>query len=135
MINIVTQFNEKGNTLSIVQSELIFLLMQDNAICGGARDIRLIDYSKIDVKKSWSIVAGLECEGVRTIIGPIVDFTEKSGSKYFRLTSSMDGYSRFIGRSGDSVDVIVSRIVTMANLNKFDDHANLSKIHLIGCNS
>ncbi len=131
MLNYVTTYND-GKYVATHEYELIFLLMQDG-IKAGAPDILKLDFTGLDAAKSWAIVAGVECEGQRRVIGPVVTFNAKPGAKFYRLTSDMDGYNRLVGHVGDSVEVIVSRLTTIAINNGFDDHANLSKITLWEC--
>ena len=111
---------------------MIFLLVQNKQILGGAAMPTRVPFEKLDPAQSWEIVAGVE--NPRKIIGPICTFKALPGARYYRITSDLDGYHRLVGHAGTSVDLVFTRLETMMRNDVFSDHANLGKIEAFESN-
>jgi len=107
---------------------MIFLLIQSNKILGGAAMPTRVPFEKLNPAQSWEIVAGIE--NPRKIIGPICTFKALQGSRYYRMTSDLDGYHRLVGKDTNSVNAVMSRLESMMRNDAFSDHGNLGKIEL-----
>jgi hypothetical protein len=109
---------------------MIFLLIQNDKIVGGAAIPKLVPFDRIDSAQSWQIVAGIESREGHKIIGPICEFHAKVGAKCYRLTSMIDGWKRLVGRVGTSVEVAIDRLDLIDKHDGFTDHANLEKLEI-----